>query len=99
MNPVIGLDVAKGESKVQAFLQRIEAYKNSFKFTHDLPGLRTFHVFYQELEKISGQPPAVILESTGHYHGPVLQFLADQEIAYYLVNPVISFEARKTSLR
>src|SRR5690625_5941556 len=99
MDPVIGLDVAKGESQVQAFLQRKKIYKQSFKFTHDLPGLHTFHHFYQELEKASGQPPAVIFESTGHYHKPVLQFLEDQDIAYYLVNPVISFEARKTSLR
>lgn len=52
MDPVIGLDVAKGESQVQAFLQRKEVYKQSFKFTHDLPGLQTFHSFYQELEKL-----------------------------------------------
>jgi len=99
MDPVIGLDVAKGESQIQAFLQRKETYKQSFKFTHDLPGLQTFHSFYQEVEKVSGQPPAVIFESTGHYHEPVLQFLENHDIAYYLVNPVISFEARKTSLR
>lgn len=99
MDPVIGLDVAKGESQVQAFLQRKETYKESFKFTHDLPGLHMFHHFYQEVEKVSGQPPAVIFESTGHYHEPVLQFFEDQDIVYYLVNPVISFEARKTSLR
>ncbi|MBO1911593.1 transposase, partial [Microvirga sp. 3-52] len=42
---------------------------------------------------------AIVFESTGHYHEPVLQFLEDQDIAYYLINPVISFEARKTSLR
>lgn len=99
MDPVIGLDVAKGESQVQAFLQRKEVYKQSFKFTHDLPGLQTFHSFYQELEKASGQPPAVIFESTGHFHEPVLQFLENQDIAYYLINPVVSFESRKMSLR
>ena len=99
MDPVIGLDVAKGESQVQAFLQRKETYRESFKFTHDLPGLHTFHSFYQEVEKVSGQPPAIIFESTGHYHEPVLRFLEDNDIAYYLVNPVISFEARKTNLR
>jgi len=30
---------------------------------------------------------------------PVLQFLEDQDITYYLINPVVSYEARKTSLR
>src|SRR5690625_4033675 len=99
MAPVIGLDVAKGESQVQAFLQRKETYKQSFKFTHDLPGLQSFHSFYHEVEKVSGQPPAIIFESTGHYQEPVLHFLEDNDIAYYLVNPVISFEARKTNLR
>ena len=28
MNPVVGLDVAKGESQVQAFLDKKKPYKN-----------------------------------------------------------------------
>lgn len=61
MDHVIGLDVAKGESQVQAFLQRKEMYKQSFRLTHDLPvpGLQSFHSFYQELKGVSGQPPAI----------------------------------------
>lgn len=99
MDPVIGLDVAKGESQVQAFLQRKQTYKESFKFTHDLQGLHTFYLFYQELKQVADQPPAIIFESTGHYHEPVLHFLESHDIKYYLINPVISFEARKTNLR
>src|SRR5690625_251500 len=100
MAPVIGLDDAKSISQAQAVIQRKETYKLSFKFTHDLPGLQSFHSFYHEVEKVSGQPPAIIFESTGHYHEPVLHFLEDNDdIAYYLVNPVISFEARKTNLQ
>ncbi len=30
MDPVIGLDIAKGESQVQAFLKRKQTYKQSF---------------------------------------------------------------------
>lgn len=99
MDPVIGLDIAKGESQIQAFLQRKETYKQSFKFTHDLQGLHVFYQFYQEVEQVSGQPPVVIFESTGHYHMPVLQFLEDQDITDYLINPVVSYEARTTNLR
>jgi transposase len=51
------------------------------------------------VEQVAGQPPAIIFESTGHYHEPVLQFLEEHGITYYLINPVISYEARKTSLR
>lgn len=99
MDPVIGLDVAKGESQVQAFLQRKKPYKQSFKFAHDLQGLHTFYQFYQEVEQAAGERPAVVFESTGHYHEPVLQFLENQGIMYYLINPVVSWNARKTSLR
>lgn len=67
MDPVFDLDVVKGESQVQAFLQRKETYQQSFKFTHDLPGFQSFHSFYQELEKVTDQPPAILFESTGHY--------------------------------
>ena len=36
MNPVIGLDVAKGESQVQAFLDKGKPYRKSFKVYHNL---------------------------------------------------------------
>ncbi|AIE59996.1 IS110 family transposase [Bacillus methanolicus] len=39
MNPVVGLDVAKGESQVQAFLYKKKPYKSSFKVAHILEGL------------------------------------------------------------
>ncbi|MGE7625342.1 hypothetical protein ACQKMD_20760 [Viridibacillus sp. NPDC096237] len=34
MNPVVGLDVAKGESQVQMFLDKKMPYKNSVKIEH-----------------------------------------------------------------
>jgi transposase len=39
MNPVIGLDVSKGESEVQAFLDNGKSYGKSFSIKHDLNGL------------------------------------------------------------
>ncbi len=38
MNPVIGLDVSKGESQVQAFLEKGKPYRKSFSIKHDLKG-------------------------------------------------------------
>ncbi|MGG1576046.1 IS110 family transposase [Fictibacillus sp. NRS-1165] len=99
MDPVIGLDVAKGKSQVQAFLQKKNPYKKSFIFEHNVMGLHDFYRFYQEVEEVAGLPPAVVFESTGHYHEPVLQFLEDKQVIYYLVNPVLSYEAKKASLR
>ncbi|SEB05271.1 Transposase [Thalassobacillus cyri] len=99
MDPVIGLDIAKGKSQVQAFLQKKDPYKKSFVFEHNILGLHDFYRFWLEVEEITGRPPVVIFESTGHYHEPVLQFLEDYKIIYYLVNPILSHEAKKMSLR
>jgi len=35
MNPVIGLDVSKGESQVQAFLDKGKPYRKSFSIKHN----------------------------------------------------------------
>jgi hypothetical protein len=51
MKPVIGLDVAKGESQVQAFLDKKHPYKKSFKVTHTLEGLRNLLDFIREVEE------------------------------------------------
>jgi transposase len=43
--------------------------------------------------------PTVILESTGHYHAPIIQFLEEQNYLYIMVNPLLSYQAKKSSLR
>lgn len=49
MNPVIGLDVAKGESQVQSFLDKKKPYKKSFKVAHKLEGLTSLLDFIREV--------------------------------------------------
>lgn len=100
MNPVIGLDVSKGESHVQAFLDKGKPYRKSFSITHNLEGLGRLLDFLQDVEKAAlGTQPSVVLESTGHYHTPVIQFLEEQKYVYILVNPLISHRAKSSSLR
>ena len=65
MNPVVGLDVAKGESEAQAFLDKDKPFKKSFKIKHITEDLDTFISFLKEIERKTGVRPAVILESTG----------------------------------
>ncbi|MED3998251.1 IS110 family transposase [Peribacillus frigoritolerans] len=99
MNPVVGLDVAKGESQVQAFLGQSKPYGKSFSMKHTKEELDQFLDFLKEVEEVAGQMPMVILESTGHYHSPVIQYLEEQGILYILLNPIISYQAKKSSLR
>ena len=48
---------------------------------------------------MTGERPQVILESTGHYHKPVVQYLEDRGYLIIIVNPLISYKAKSSSLR
>lgn len=68
MNPVIGLDIAKGESQGQAFLDKGKPYGKSLTVIHTREGLQVFHQLLQEIEAMTGQQPMVFVEATGHYN-------------------------------
>ncbi|SOC41739.1 IS110 family RNA-guided transposase [Ureibacillus acetophenoni] len=100
MNPVVGLDVSKGESQVQAFLDKGKPYRKSFSIEHNVKGLEIFLEFLHEVEiAANGVQPSVVMESTGHYHIPVVQFLDEQKYVYIIINPLISHRAKSSSLR
>ncbi len=97
MNPVIGLDIAKGESQGRAFLDKGQPYGKSFTVHHTHEGLDAFHSFLKLIEEETGQKPMVILESTGHYHLPITRFLEDHNCLFVVVNPILSYQAKKLS--
>lgn len=100
MNPVIGLDVSKGEIQLQAFLDKGKPYRKNFSVKHDLEGLGNLLEFLQEVERSAGgNQPSVVLESTGHYHTPVVQYLDKSNYVYIIVKPLISHRAKSSSLR
>jgi hypothetical protein len=51
MNPVVGLDVSKGESQVQAFLDKGKPYRKSFTVSHTTEELTNLLRFLEEVEK------------------------------------------------
>ena len=99
MNPVIGLDISKEESHGQAFLDRGKPFKEIFHFEHTRDGLANLHHALKDVETISKQRPLLILEATGHYQSPVVQFLEEHHYIYIVINPLISNRLRKSQLR
>jgi transposase len=99
MNPVIGLDISKEESHGQAFLDRGKPFKGTFHFEHTREGLLRLLQVIQEVEHGSGHRPTLILEATGHYQSPVVQFLEEHHYLYFVINPLISNRLRKSNLR
>jgi len=61
MNPVVGLDIAKGESQVQMFLDKKMPYKNSVKVDHTVEGLEELHAYLLDLERQTGMKQQTII--------------------------------------
>jgi len=99
MNPVIGLDVSKGESHAQAFLDRGVPHGKIFRFSHDLEGLASFLNYLKGVESAAGMRPSIVMEATGHYHSPVVLYLDEHQYLNIVINPLISHNAKKTNLR
>lgn len=99
MNPVVGIDVAKGESQAQIFLDRNQLYGKGFRFSHTTKDLEWLHGKLQEVEKESGSRPAIILEATGHYHFPLVEWAVEKNYVLYVLNPLLAQRAKKTHLR
>lgn len=77
MNPVIGLDISKAESHGQAFLDRDKPHGGIFKFEHTQEGLSILLRVIHELQEKAMVQPVIILEATGHYQSPVVQYLEE----------------------
>ncbi|MNW52920.1 Transposase [compost metagenome] len=99
MEPVVGLDVAKGVSVVQAFLGRNEPYGILESITHEESGFERLGELLDELKVLSGREPVIILEATGHYHRGLVSYLIREEYKHFIINPLQSKRARNTQLR
>lgn len=98
MEPVIGLDVAKGTSVFQAFTKRGEAYGKSETIRH-AGGLERLDDVIRQLEMQTGVSPIVVLEATGHYHRTVVAHLERMNIEHFILNPLLSKRSKSAQLR
>ncbi|WP_342043902.1 IS110 family transposase, partial [Bacillus sp. OTU2372] len=53
----------------------------------------------EDVKHESGKKPSVILEATGHYQTSVVQYLEERGYLLIIINPLISYKARGSSLR
>ncbi|MCU6792545.1 IS110 family transposase [Paenibacillus sp. WQ 127069] len=99
MNPVVGIDVSKGESEGFIFLERNKSLGKSFRFLHTFDGIQSLISRLEEVESLTERRPAIVLESTGHYHLGLVAALQKQAYKIIILNPLIPQRARKSKLR
>ncbi|WP_412679503.1 IS110 family transposase [Brevibacillus agri] len=88
MEPVIGLDMPKGSSVMQAFVNRNEALGKAETLLHGKQGFERLGERLTELRERTGQEPVVILEATGHYHRGVTSFLSRNGYRHFILTSV-----------
>ncbi|MBW7477865.1 IS110 family transposase [Paenibacillus oenotherae] len=99
MQPVVGVDVAKGFSVVQAFMRRNEPFGRTETVQHGEQGFEQLGDMLGVLKHESGVEPIVVLEATGHYHRSLVGYLKRGGWIYYIVNPLQAKRAKGTQLR
>jgi len=99
MGPVVGLDVSKGTSTLQAFTDRNKPYGKMINIAHTQDGFEKLGNLLEELKQVTGLEPAVVLEATGHYHRSLVAYLEREGYRHFIVNPLQSKRAKGTRLR
>jgi transposase len=95
----ITIDVSKNKSHIQGFKSLNEPISKAFEISHDLEGFRQIFELSQNLLGKEEIKPEVIFEATGIYHRGLQSFIEQNDLVYYIVNPLQSAKCRKQDLR
>jgi transposase len=97
--PCIAIDVSKGSSHLQGYLDRETAFSNVKKIDHDRKGFNEILTLSSEIKKETSQDPVVVFEATGVYHRGLQSFLSENDREMIIVSPLQSAKFRKQELR
>lgn len=95
----IAVDVSKGSSHIQGYIDSDTSFSKVQKIDHDRSGFNEILTLKSRLDKQTGQASVIVLEATGVYHRGLESFLKDSGVAYIIVNPLQSAKFRKQELR
>ena len=71
----VGIDISKGKSTVSIISQAGEVMDLPFEINHDSNGLK---ILKDTIDKYPKEDIKIVMEETGTYHLPVLNFLLDE---------------------
>ena len=81
----VGIDVSKGKSTVAILRPAGKVVRKPFNVVHSAKGLSDLVSYVSSLDGES----RVVMETTGHYHEPVLKAFLDADIFVSAVNPTL----------
>ena len=66
--PCIAVDVSKGKSHYQGWIDCDTKLGNAKEISHDLKGFNQLLTKYNELKELTKTEPVIVFEATGIYH-------------------------------
>ena len=97
-NPCIAIDVSKGKSHIQGFLNDGIKVSNAKPIPHTKDGFTKLRNLYDYILMKTHVQPLVIFEYTGVYHKSLEKYLNDNNIKYHIIPPLKAAKIRKTEL-
>lgn len=97
--PCIAIDVSKGSSHYQGWINVDKKCGNPKKIEHNQNGFKEIIDKAKELEGITNDKPIVVFEATGVYHKALQCFLDENDLDYIIVSPLASAKVRKSNIR
>jgi transposase len=96
---IVAIDAAKTQPKFQVFNYFTEPLCNSFFFTPDEIGVGyLLETVGEVMAKTNSKNVIYGIESTGHYHEPILALLRIRDCRIFMINPVTTREERRSML-
>jgi transposase len=95
-DPCIVIDVSKGESHFQAFLDLNVPFCKVQRIFHTVDGFTKVKNCFEALKKLTDEEVLVVFEYTGIYHKTMEAFLKMNDMAYQMVSPLRSAKSRNT---
>lgn len=97
-SPCVAVDVSKGKSYYQGFIEIDKPANKATPVQHDLEGFKSMFELGQTLKETYGDV-TYVFESTGIYHKALETFLMNHEEKCIILNPLEASKIRKTDLR
>ncbi len=97
-SPCVAVDVSKGKSYYQGFIEIDKPANKATPIEHDLEGFKSVYELGQTLKETYSDV-AYVFESTGIYHKALETFLMNHDEKCIILNPLEASKIRKTDLR
>src|SRR5574344_248911 len=94
----IALDVSKGKSYYQGFMDKNKPVGKAKPINHSKEGFDEMMALAMKMT-IEDKEPIFIFESTGIYHKALQNYLEENEARYIILNPLEAAKIRKSHLR